>query len=147
MVDPSVFIPLRRCGNEQVLADRHLTICRIHYRPDLEICVPVGEVDLCTAPLLRRIVREIEHRQVPRVVVDLAQVAFLDVAGVRVLAAATDRARASGRQLALVVCTRPVRLVLELRVLMTLTDRLSTYPELAEALSALTPGRRDDNRE
>lgn len=51
----------------------------------------------------------------PRVFVDFSQVGFLALAGVRVLTTAAQRARATQRQLALVVATRPVRRALRTR--------------------------------
>lgn len=114
-------------------AERYLYVRHVGHRADIEVCLAVGEVDLYTAPVLQRALRETEQRQVPRVFVDLSQVRFLAVAGVRVLLAAAENARATGRMLGLVAATRRVRRPLELTGAL---DSLATYECLSDALTA-----------
>lgn len=135
LVVPSVPVPPRSARHE-VVAQRYLTVRHVRHRADVEVCVAVGEIDLCTVSLVREALREIERRQVPRVLVDLSQVEFLSVTGVRVLAIAAERARSSGRQLGLVVATRAVRRVLELTG--AFCGGLVTYDRLSDAMNALS---------
>lgn len=99
---------------------------------DLERVLPVGEIDLCTAPVLRD---AIEHADsVPNVLVDLSKVNFLALVGVQVLRMASARRTAANRRLVLVASTPSVQRVL------TLTDAaedLEIYVSTRSALSAL----------
>ncbi|MGH3451479.1 MAG: STAS domain-containing protein [Haloechinothrix sp.] len=115
------------------IADRHLTIRHARHRRDVEVYTPVGEIDLLTAPRLRRALSGTEQRLVRRVVIDLSQVTFLGVAGVRVLVTGAAQARATYRQFAVVVTTRRVARVLELT---GAASRLATYVCIADAVSA-----------
>lgn len=123
----------RRAGREATA--EYLTV-RVYYGAGLEVCVLVGEVDLLTAPLLRRVLCDMEMRGVPKVVLDLSEVGFLSVAGARLLATAAERARAAHRRFGLVVATRPVRIVLGLT---GLADGIACYACLPEAVRALSP--------
>lgn len=105
-------------------------------RVGLEVMALVGEIDLATAPILRRALADCETRRVARVVVDTSGVSFLSAAGVGVLAEAAWRAR--GQQWHMSVVTgRVVRRVLEL---IGDGDRLVTYVSLAEALATEEAG-------
>lgn len=99
---------------------------------DLERVHPVGEIDLCTAPVLRDALAHAESA--PNVLVDLSKVNFLALVGVQVLRAAGARRSASNRRLVLVAPTQSVQRVLHL------TDAvadLEIYLSTRSALSAL----------
>jgi anti-sigma B factor antagonist len=93
-----------------------------------------GEVDLATAPQLRaKLVDLVEVGEAGSVVVDLTPVAFMDAAGLGVLLATHERARANGGRVLLVCPEGPVLRVLRL----TGMDKvLSLYGSLAEAVAA-----------
>ncbi|GAB3493249.1 STAS domain-containing protein [Amycolatopsis cihanbeyliensis] len=120
---------------ERAAATRYLTVRCTRHRADVEVCAAAGEIDLHTVVLLRDALREAEQRRTGRVLIDLSEVEFLAVAGVRVLVTAAQQARAAHRQLGLVVATRPVRRVLELTGAL---DLLVTYDCLADAVAALS---------
>jgi anti-anti-sigma factor len=73
----------------------------IHVSPTragvVRVCV-VGEVDLCTAPLLEEaLVRELDAAT--DLVLDLSEVSFLDSSGLHAIVSAARSARASGGML------------------------------------------------
>ncbi|MDQ3787925.1 MAG: STAS domain-containing protein [Actinomycetota bacterium] len=113
---------------------RHLTVRQIRERDDLERVRPVGEVDLCTAAVLRDALADTERRQVPNVLVDLSDVHFLALVGVQVLREAGDRSAAAHRRLVLAAPTVPVQRVLSLT---DVTGELEIYVTLPSARSAL----------
>jgi anti-sigma B factor antagonist len=113
---------------------RHLTVRHITVREDLEQIRPVGEVDLCTAAILRAAFADIERRQVPNVLVDLSEVRFLALVGVQVLRAAGDRSVAERRRMVLAAPSKPVQRVLSLT---EVTGELEIYVSLPSARSAL----------
>ena len=113
--------------------NRYLQIRHRRPRRDLHVCVVVGEVDLCTVPLLEQELSLAQRRSVRSVVVDLSAVGFLAAGGVSTLMAAGRRAAARGRSFALVVNTRPIRRVLDLT---GISHQLVSYRSLSEALQA-----------
>ncbi|MFI7675723.1 STAS domain-containing protein [Actinophytocola sp. NPDC049390] len=113
---------------------RHLTVRQIRVRDDLEQVNPIGEVDLCTAAVLRDALADTERRQVPNVLVDLSEVRFLALVGVQVLRAAGDRSAAEHRRLVLAAPTQPVQRVLSLT---DVTGELEVYVTLPSARFAL----------
>lgn len=113
---------------------QHLTVRQIRDRDDLEQVRPIGEIDLCTAPVLREALADTERRQVPNVLVDLSEVRFLALVGVQVLRAAGERSAAEHRRLVLAAPTSPVQRVLSLT---DVTGELEVYVTLPSAMSAL----------
>lgn len=110
---------------------RYLRVRRSRSGPGVAVCTAVGEVDMGTAALFEGAVRDAGQDAATALVVDLSQVRFLAVAGVRVLHGAAARAAATGRWFALVVNTYPVCRSLELCD----NGRLRTrYRRLSEAL-------------
>lgn len=100
---------------------------------DLERVQPVGEIDLCTAPVLKAALRHAE--QVPNVLVDLSKVNFLALIGVQVLRDAGARRSAANRRLVLVAPTPAVQRVLGLT---EAAADLEIYLSTRSALSALS---------
>ncbi|MEV6559378.1 STAS domain-containing protein [Nocardia sp. NPDC051756] len=102
-------------------------------RPGLRLLSVIGELDLATAPLLDRVVRDSERT--PAMVVDMSEVAFLGFAGVDVLVRAAERADDNRRRFAVVVSTRPAQRAFELTGAYA---RVGCYPRLDMALRAVT---------
>jgi anti-anti-sigma factor len=67
-----------------------------------------GELDVATAPRLQRTLQAAQEAT-PHVVVDLRDVTFIGIAGVRAITAASDRARRAGQRLAVVNGTHAAR--------------------------------------
>jgi anti-anti-sigma factor len=80
-----------------------------------------GELDVATAPDLERRLEILIRRGVHHLVVDLAELAFCDLAGVRVLLGADRQLRADGGRLTLL---GPCRWVSHILTVFDLTDRL-----------------------
>lgn len=73
-----------------------------------------GEVDLATAPALKREALRVFHDAHGRLILDLSATTFMDLSGARVVNRLARTASALGGQLAIVAVTYGVRLVLEL---------------------------------
>ena len=68
---------------------------------DLERCVVrmQGELDLATCPELERALVEAETTQVPRILLDLEELTFIDSCGLNVLLSSGRRSEANGDRL------------------------------------------------
>lgn len=112
----------------------YLTVRQVRERRDLERVHPIGEIDLYTASVLREALADADRRRVANVLVDLSQVSFLALAGVRVLQDAGERRAAANLRLVVVAPTPPVQRVL------SFTDapsELEIYVSATGARSAL----------
>jgi anti-anti-sigma factor len=118
-------------------ANRYLQVRHRRPRRDLHVCTVIGEIDLCSVPLLEQELSLAQRRSVRSLVVDLSAVDFLAAVGVRALLAAAEQAARRGRSFTLVVRTQPVRRVLDLT---GVSHRLVSYRSLCEALQARAPG-------
>lgn len=82
---------------------------------DGSVCVDAhGELDLATASRLEEALEECAREHPRRLVVDLADVPFVDAAGLRVLISAHDRQERDGGEFAIRRPSRPVLRLLEL---------------------------------
>jgi anti-anti-sigma factor len=93
---------------------------------------PVGRLDLLSAAELRQqLAREVAAGR-SRLVVDLAQVAFIDSSGLGALIGGLKAARLAGGDLRIARPSEQARIVLELT---TLDRVLKPYPTVEEALA------------
>jgi anti-sigma B factor antagonist len=90
-----------------------------------------GEIDLATCPQLRAALLELTSRGVHHLLVDLAQVSFLDSSGIGVLIGALHRVRQHQGSITLVAPTPRVRQVLGLT---GITQVLPVHASLNQAL-------------
>jgi anti-sigma B factor antagonist len=65
------------------------------------VVAPVGDLDLATAPALREMLIELVASGMVRVVVDLADVTFIDSSGLGILVGAAKRLEAANGRLAI----------------------------------------------
>ena len=72
---------------------------------------PVGELDLASAPTLQTHAAELVERGFDQLVIDLSGLAFIDVAGVRLLLTLYDHARRDGWRLSIIPGPSPVQRV------------------------------------
>jgi anti-sigma B factor antagonist len=72
-----------------------------------------GEIDLATAPELRRALSEVLADGSNEVTVDLSAVVFIDATGIGALVAAAHQAQGAGRRLSLRAPSHQVRRILE----------------------------------
>ena len=73
-----------------------------------------GELDLASSPQLERILEEEWGNGADEIVLDLAELRFMDMAGLRLLLRATQRAGERGTELVLTNVRRPIRRVFTL---------------------------------
>jgi anti-anti-sigma factor len=118
--------------SEEATAHEHLTVRHVRERQDLERVSLVGEIDLCTAPMLRKALAGADLVQ--NLLVDLTHVNFLALIGVQVLQATGARRSAANRRLVLVAPTKAVQRVLSLT---NASTDLEIYLTTRSALSAL----------
>lgn len=115
---------------ERVTAHEYLTVRRVRERQDLERIQLIGEIDLCTAPLLRRTLADGQTN----ILVDLSRVNFLALAGLHVLQDATARRASASHRLVLV---SPTPSVARMLALTDAANHLEIYLSTPKALSAL----------
>ncbi|MEU8413075.1 STAS domain-containing protein [Amycolatopsis japonica] len=92
-------------------AENLLRVQRIRWNEDLLVIAAAGEIDLATAGRLEQALR---GRLPAATVLDLSEVGFLGVAGLRVIESAAARARAERRTTGVVADSRPVLRLLQL---------------------------------
>lgn len=92
-----------------------------------------GDVDIATSPVLRERLAD-AVTSYDAVVVDLAQVPFLDSTGLGVLVAAYNRAKAAGSVL---VLARPQRIVKNALRLVQVDHVIDVYDSLDDAREAI----------
>ena len=73
-----------------------------------------GELDLASSPQLEHVLEEEWGNGADEIVLDLAELRFMDMAGLRVLLRATQRAGERGTELVLANVRGPIRRVLTL---------------------------------
>jgi anti-sigma B factor antagonist len=76
------------------------------------VIAPVGELDIATTPRLDEALRK--HEAADCLILDLRGLTFMDVSGLRVIAAANDRSRSNGCRLTLLRGERAVHRVFEM---------------------------------
>jgi anti-sigma B factor antagonist len=73
----------------------------LHGAEKTVVVAPVGDLDLATAPALREMLIELVAAGMVRVVVDLADVTFIDSSGLGILVGAAKRLEAANGRLAI----------------------------------------------
>ncbi|MFJ4102873.1 STAS domain-containing protein [Amycolatopsis japonica] len=92
-------------------AENLLRVQRIQWNEDLLVIAAAGEIDLATAG---RLEQALCGHLPAATVLDLSEVGFLGVAGLRVIESAAARARAERRTTGVVADSRPVLRLLQL---------------------------------
>jgi anti-sigma B factor antagonist len=110
---------------------------QVRHRPGYTVIAIAGEIDITTAPQLRKRLTALASSGRP-VIADLNQVSFLDAAGLRVFAAAARQATASGGSLHIVSARHQIRRILACT---GMDQHLSLACTQAEALASLPVGR------
>lgn len=86
----------------------------VHPERDVVRVVPVGELDLATAPELEAQLHELGRSGFERLVLDLRRLRFVDSAGIRVIVTAHRHAGAGGGEFSLIGGPPAVQRALEL---------------------------------
>lgn len=110
--------------------DRALTCSHVKLPDGLAEVVVVGEIDQATAPRLKTELLTAIARTSPHLVIDLSEVTFIDSAGLTVILAARQRARARGGDTYLLAPTKQIRKVLAI----TSLDRLLQIHETLDTV-------------
>lgn len=97
------------------------------------VVVPHGDLDLAAADRLRAALTELVDSGHPRLLVDLADVSYIDSAGLAALVAAMKHARHVGGDLRLCALQADVRATFEISRLVTVID---IQPSRAASLAA-----------
>ena len=87
---------------------------RTEVRGDSTVVVPVGELDLATAPALDQALEDAFGSHSARVVLDLRELEFIDSSGLRSLLIARRRADAAGAHFALVAGDKALERTLQI---------------------------------
>ena len=74
----------------------------VHPQRDHVCVVPVGELDLATAPAIEQQLHELRDSGFDRIVLDLRKLTFMDSKGIALILAEDEVARSAGRELLLV---------------------------------------------
>jgi len=123
------------CVAREVFVDLKLG----HYTRDgVEVIHVAGEIDVATAPRLRELLIELISKNSYQLVIDLAQVEFLDSSGVGVLVGAAKRVRANDGSLDL-VCTQGR--ILKVFKITGLTKVFAIYETVDQAIAAAKPAK------
>jgi len=97
----------------------------VHPERDVVRVVPVGELDLATAPELEAQLHELGRSGFERLVLDLRQLRFVDSTGIRVILSADQDAGAAGHEFSLIGGPPAVQRALEVCGLL---ERLRVEP-------------------
>ncbi|MGR6919635.1 STAS domain-containing protein [[Actinomadura] parvosata] len=122
---------------------------RMHasHHADATVITVAGEIDLASAPALHRFIAEMHRPPAGHLVLDLAEVPFMDSMGLRVLLEAYTAAEQHGGAVHLAAVQRaPARLLRLTRLHERFRLHASTQLALAAiaTASAITPGRAGD---
>lgn len=96
------------------------------------VVAPTGRLDVAGAPALKEVITEVVKNGLPRVVIDMEGVSFVDSTGLGSVIAVLKQLRSSQGELRLAAPNQQVRVVLELTTL----DRV--FPYYATVEEALT---------
>ena len=86
----------------------------VHPERDRVRVVPVGELDVATAPKLEAALRELREAGFARIVLDLGRLEFLGSAGLRILLVEDDLARRGDHEFTLVAGPPAIQRVVEM---------------------------------
>lgn len=81
---------------------------------DAEIVMPIGDVDLSGSPILRHELRKSQAKRPARIIVDLAQVGYMDSTGLATLVEAMQQGRRNSTRIVLCSLTDRVRSIIEI---------------------------------
>ena len=101
------------------MSAEHATLCRpfaisVVRRPGEVAVVPVGDVDLASAEILRHEVAKVRAGEFVQIVLDLTDVDFIDSTGLRVLLSIRDDVKQNDRALTLVAPGPTARRIFEI---------------------------------
>lgn len=98
------------------MADRHAPELTVTSETiaEGEIVTPAGDVDLSGSPVLRNELRKVQQKRPKRIIVELAQVGYMDSTGLATLVEAMQQGRKFGTRIVLCTLTDRVRSIIEI---------------------------------
>jgi anti-sigma B factor antagonist len=98
------------------MADRHAPELTVTSETiaEGEIVTPAGDVDLSGSPVLRNELRKVQQKRPKRIIVELAQVGYMDSTGLATLVEAMQQGRKFGTRIVLCNLTDRVRSIIEI---------------------------------
>jgi anti-anti-sigma factor len=116
-----------------------VSVTMVGEAPQLAVLRPIGEIDTLGAADLDASVQRVIERGHLRLILDFAEVTYLNSAGVGAVAMALKRARGRGGDVALAALNDRPRRAIELVRLHTVMVLAETVEEAAETLSVAAP--------
>lgn len=98
------------------------------------IVAPVGELDIYTVPLFRKVINKLENDRKHDLILDLSRLTFIDSSGLGSLIEVWQRAQTSGATVAYVVSNPRILKVFKL---VELHKVFRMYPNVGRALQAV----------
>ena len=96
----------------------------------------VGEIDIYTTPQFKEAVSEALSNSEPSIIINMAQVTYMDSSGFGTLLSATKRLRPLDGALYLIACNEAILRMLQITRLNTIFGVFNTEDEAVEAISA-----------
>ena len=132
MVQTQMKVPTRSARHVTPGASQRFIVATEQLDGGVPVVSVIGEVDLATAPVLERTLRDAAEAQTGEVIVDLTWCSFFDSRGLTALLAARERLGHSDRSLGLVLSNPNVLKIFEI----TGFDQIfEIYPSLGAAMA------------
>ena len=132
MAQTQMKVPTRSARNVTPGASQRFVVATEQLDGGVPVVSVIGEVDLATAPVLERTLRDAAEAQTGEVIVDLTCCSFLDSRGLTALLATSKRLAHSDRSLGLVLSNPNVLRIFEI----TGFDQIfEIYPSLGAAMA------------
>ena len=96
------------------MAERHDLTVSTDSIPEGAVVIPVGDVDLSGSPVLRNELRKAQEKRPQRIVVELAQVGYMDSTGLATLVEAMQLGRRYGTRIVLCALRDRVKSIIEI---------------------------------
>ena len=120
--------PIRATARKPALTD-------LHTMPDLAVFAPAGEIDLHSADLVKEQIDPFLSVEKPRLLVDMADVTYVDSSALALLIEAMQRAQAAGGHFALCSLRESIRQIFGIA---RLDHIFQIFPTREEALAAMS---------
>lgn len=101
---------------------------------DVIVLKLIGRVESYSTALLRKEIDSITIQQPSHIIIDLANVSFMDSSGLAILVYGMNQCRKGGGNFCLCNPTQPIRMILELT---RLDQAMAIFPNTAQAVASL----------
>ena len=111
----------------------------LRQRDDIPVLDVVGEIDIYTTPQFKEAVSAVIDQNNRSIVINMAQVTYMDSSGFGTLLSATKRLRPSDGALYLAACNDSIQRMLQITRLNTIVGVYATEDEAVAAAKAASP--------